>query len=108
MFRQTGVIGSNRNFITNIINSLIARPRAALRRGEDLPPPDPAARKALMLGVPLFHATGNHSSLGVCTAMGFKVRSLASLRRQSFVNHGTYKGGHDLQVALANGQQAHC
>lgn len=69
-----GVIGTNRQILTNVINSLISGARAILRRGEDLPPPDPkASQKSLLLGVPLFHATGNHSSLCVCTLMGYKV-----------------------------------
>ena len=42
--------------------------------GENLPAPDPTApQKGTLISVPLFHATGNHSAMGVATAMGMKV-----------------------------------
>jgi acyl-CoA synthetase (AMP-forming)/AMP-acid ligase II len=91
-----GVVGSNRNYTTNLLNSLISQfyserltfrrlaipdlgiladgNRAYLRRGEDMPTPDPnIPQKAMLLAVPLFHAVGNHSSLGLCTMLGFRV-----------------------------------
>ncbi|ORY88277.1 AMP-dependent synthetase and ligase [Leucosporidium creatinivorum] len=69
-----GVVGSNRQYTTNLMNSLINAGRAYLRRGEDIPTPDATAeQKAMLLSTPLFHAVGNHSSLGLCTALGFRI-----------------------------------
>ncbi|KAI5481095.1 hypothetical protein MNV49_006281 [Pseudohyphozyma bogoriensis] len=74
IFFTSGVIGTNRQLLTNIFNSLIPSVRAGLRRGEEIPTPGPNDKqKAILLGVPLFHATGCHSSLGVMTVSGGKV-----------------------------------
>jgi len=50
---------SHRNIIANMWNAACALARAHVRRGEAPPAPDSdAPRKALLIGVPLFHATG--------------------------------------------------
>ncbi|KAM0746229.1 AMP-dependent synthetase and ligase [Meredithblackwellia eburnea MCA 4105] len=68
------VLGTQRQYLTNIFNCLTPPVRIILRRGELPPAPDPnAAQKAFMLTVPLFHATGNHSILAVSTFMGMKL-----------------------------------
>ncbi|KAK4052756.1 hypothetical protein OIV83_002043 [Microbotryomycetes sp. JL201] len=69
-----GVIGTNRQYVSCLINSTFSGARAILRRGEDLPAPDPnAPQKAMLLATPLFHAIGCFSSLGVVTAIGGKL-----------------------------------
>ncbi|KAK4702867.1 hypothetical protein P7C70_g3356, partial [Phenoliferia sp. Uapishka_3] len=69
-----GVLGTNRQYLTNLFNSFIAPVRSMLRRGEEIPPVDPEApQKSLLLAVPLFHATGSHSFMQVGTATGAKI-----------------------------------
>ncbi|KAM0786853.1 hypothetical protein ACM66B_002279 [Microbotryomycetes sp. NB124-2] len=69
-----GVIGTNRQYVSCLINSTFSGARAILRRGENLPAPDPnGPQKAMLLATPLFHAIGCHSSLGVVTAIGGKL-----------------------------------
>ncbi|KAI9026074.1 AMP-dependent synthetase and ligase [Hyaloraphidium curvatum] len=72
--KPKGALGTHRNFITNILNLGAAGARAFLRRGEAPPAPDPALpRKAQLLSVPLFHATGCHSVLQGAVAAGNKL-----------------------------------
>ncbi|HET9640007.1 MAG TPA: class I adenylate-forming enzyme family protein, partial [Allosphingosinicella sp.] len=52
--RPKGALHTHRNFTTNILSVGYANARAALRRGE--PPPEPQPRTALMV-IPLFHCT---------------------------------------------------
>ncbi|KAL8277463.1 hypothetical protein RQP46_010185 [Phenoliferia psychrophenolica] len=69
-----GVLGTQRNYLTNIINTITGPTRAILRRGELPPAPDPnAPQKSVMISVPLFHATGNHSSNALATFLGGKI-----------------------------------
>ncbi|KAI5477431.1 hypothetical protein MNV49_006423 [Pseudohyphozyma bogoriensis] len=71
-----GVLATQRQVLTNLLNTTCSAARAILRRGEDLPPPGPDPKKpqrATLLAVPLFHVTGNHSYLVMTTAAGGKV-----------------------------------
>jgi long-chain acyl-CoA synthetase len=52
--RPKGALITHRNFMTNILSTGFATARAALRRGED--PPEPQPRASLIV-IPLFHAT---------------------------------------------------
>lgn len=52
--RPKGALGTHRNLTTNILSVAYANARAALRRGEA--PPEPQPRIALMV-IPLFHCT---------------------------------------------------
>ncbi len=62
--KPKGALGSHRNICTNLISVGFAAARALLRRGEALPLPDPnAPQNVSLLSVPLFHATGCHSTL---------------------------------------------
>lgn len=57
--KPKGAVISHRNIISNIFNALSAQARSFLRRGEMPPAPDPTLpRKAGLLSVPFFHATG--------------------------------------------------
>ncbi|KAK4057422.1 hypothetical protein OIO90_001491 [Microbotryomycetes sp. JL221] len=81
-----GVIGTNRQYISCLINSTYSGARALLRRGENIPAPDPnAPQKVMLLATPLFHAIGCHSSLGVMTAMGGKLVILGKWDTQKAV-----------------------
>lgn len=61
-----GALGTHRNIMTCSMAAGFSRHRTALRRGEE--PPAPAPRAALLV-IPLFHATGCHSTL-MSTVLG--------------------------------------
>ncbi len=72
--KPKGALGTHRNFLTNLMNLMCSQARAALRRGEEPPQPDPTApRRGMLLSVPLFHATGCHSILVPSMASGSKL-----------------------------------
>ncbi|KAF7359761.1 Long-chain-fatty-acid-CoA ligase [Mycena venus] len=53
-----GVLSTQRQYLTNILNAIVARQRALLRRGEELPVPSPNdPQQGVLIAVPLFHAT---------------------------------------------------
>lgn len=59
-----GVLSTQRQFLTNFFNSLIAKFRALLRNGDSLPTPKPEdMQKATLISVPLFHVTGCTSAM---------------------------------------------
>ncbi|KAI5121730.1 hypothetical protein M0805_009023 [Coniferiporia weirii] len=69
-----GVLSSQRAFLSNILNSLVAKVRAVLRKGEDIVEPDPLEPpKATLISVPLFHVTGLTSAMMTGTALGAKI-----------------------------------
>ncbi|SCZ96539.1 BZ3500_MvSof-1268-A1-R1_Chr8-2g10278 [Microbotryum saponariae] len=69
-----GVMTTSRQYIHNAINSMYGGARMLLRRGESLPTPSPDdVQKSTLLAVPLFHAMGNHSVIGLGTAIGAKI-----------------------------------
>lgn len=55
-----GALGSHRNLTSNILASGYAAARAALRRGEAIPPP---AQKVILTVIPLFHVTACSAGL---------------------------------------------
>jgi long-chain acyl-CoA synthetase len=72
--KPKGALGTHRNICTNLVNVAVAYTRGFLRRGEMPPQPDPAApKRAALLTVPLFHATGCHSVLVPSLATGAKI-----------------------------------
>lgn len=91
---------TQRMFMSNRLNTTVATARATLRKGLDLPVPDPKApQKSILLvrspllypvyfadlsanltqSVPLFHVIGSHSFMQLMTSVGGKV-SLPSSR----------------------------
>ncbi|KAJ2913136.1 hypothetical protein MD484_g7268, partial [Candolleomyces efflorescens] len=83
-----GVLSTQRQFLTNVLNVLVGGFRAALRRGEDLSPtpsPSPSTsgststsapvvpQKAALVAVPLFHVTGSTSYSMMATLTGMKI-----------------------------------
>jgi long-chain acyl-CoA synthetase len=56
--KPKGAVTTHRNIISNVFNALAAQARMSLRRGEAPPPPDPNQRRAILISVPFFHATG--------------------------------------------------
>ncbi|PPQ77756.1 hypothetical protein CVT25_011191 [Psilocybe cyanescens] len=66
-----GVLSTHRQFLSNIFNA--RGRRAALRRGEDIPPPPTGPQKGILLSVPLFHVTGLTSLTMLSTMVGMKI-----------------------------------
>ena len=56
--RPKGALATHRAIVANMFNSMTCQARAFLRRGEEIPEPDPDAQTATLLAVPFFHATG--------------------------------------------------
>lgn len=72
--RPKGALGTHRNIMTNIVSLGFNSARAAIRRGEPLPVPDPdAAQKAILIPVPLFHVTGINSMMVPAVSGGAKL-----------------------------------
>ncbi len=72
--KPKGAIVTHRNIISNIVNALSAQARSFLRRGEMPPMPDPTLpRKATLLSVPFFHATGCFAVMIPAMAAGSKL-----------------------------------
>ncbi|KAK0462280.1 uncharacterized protein EV420DRAFT_1304387 [Desarmillaria tabescens] len=71
-----GVLSTQRQFLTNTLNTIVGGRRALLRRGGNLP--DPAApakgpQKGALIAVPLFHVTGTTSYTMLATMSGMKI-----------------------------------
>ncbi|KAJ6599084.1 hypothetical protein DFH09DRAFT_1130060 [Mycena vulgaris] len=67
-----GVLSTQRQFLTNTLNTLVARRRAILRRGEDVPEPSPQDPQQGVLIVPFFHVTTT-SQLMTASLAGAKI-----------------------------------
>ncbi|KAF8900517.1 long-chain-fatty-acid-CoA ligase [Mucidula mucida] len=69
-----GVLSTQRQFLTNVLNTIVGGRRAALRRGETLPQAaPPAPQKGALVAVPLFHVTGTTSYSMMATMFGMKI-----------------------------------
>jgi long-chain acyl-CoA synthetase len=97
--RPKGALGTHRNMITNVGSAGFVRARAALRKGQSLPPPPGPStpQLATLISVPLFHVTGSHSNLAHGTYNGTKLvmmykwdprRALELIERERITNFG--------------------
>ncbi|KAF4623121.1 hypothetical protein D9613_001373 [Agrocybe pediades] len=68
-----GVLSTQRQFITNVLNVVYSGRRAALRRGDDIPLPPVGPQKGILLSVPLFHVFGLTSLSMLVTMSGMKL-----------------------------------
>ncbi|KDR75885.1 hypothetical protein GALMADRAFT_1331600 [Galerina marginata CBS 339.88] len=69
-----GVLSTQRQFLTNVLNVLVGGFRASLRRGEDFPTIQRIGpQKATLVTVPLFHVTGSTSFSMMATMTGMKI-----------------------------------
>ncbi|KAL0565991.1 hypothetical protein V5O48_016030, partial [Marasmius crinis-equi] len=59
--RPKGVLSTQRQYLTNILNVLVAAMRSVLRDGEDIVPPPPGPQPGILISVPFFHVTGTTS-----------------------------------------------
>jgi long-chain acyl-CoA synthetase len=59
--RPKGAVGTHRNICTNLMSLFFIDTRAQLRFGRSLVDPAAKVQRAILLSVPLFHATGCHS-----------------------------------------------
>ncbi|KJA24659.1 hypothetical protein HYPSUDRAFT_38744 [Hypholoma sublateritium FD-334 SS-4] len=68
-----GVLTTQRQFLTNILNVMVGGRRAALRRGEEIPGLPEGPQKGILISVPLFHVTGLTSLAMLATMAGLKI-----------------------------------
>ncbi|KAK0467499.1 hypothetical protein IW261DRAFT_1060601 [Armillaria novae-zelandiae] len=71
-----GVLSTQRQFLTNTLNTIVGGMRALLRRGGNLPDPATPAngpQKGALIAVPLFHVTGTTSYTMLATMSGMKI-----------------------------------
>jgi long-chain acyl-CoA synthetase len=72
--KPKGALGTHRNALTNLVNRTFNGARAAVRRGQPLPRPDPnAPQRVNLLPLPLFHVTGTNAMLIPTVAGGDKL-----------------------------------
>jgi long-chain acyl-CoA synthetase len=76
--RPKGAVGTHRNMCTNLMSLFFLNTRGGLRFGSTLvptedSPPEERVQPAMLLSVPLFHATGCHSIMVTNTAAGGKI-----------------------------------
>ncbi|KAK0467502.1 hypothetical protein IW261DRAFT_1612980 [Armillaria novae-zelandiae] len=71
-----GVLSTQRQFLTNTLNTIVGGMRALLRRGGNLPnpaTPTNGPQKGALIAVPLFHVTGTTSYTMLATMSGMKI-----------------------------------
>ncbi|KAE9399485.1 acetyl-CoA synthetase-like protein [Gymnopus androsaceus JB14] len=68
-----GVLSTQRQFLTNVLNTQVGPRRAILRRGENLDPPPEGPQKGALIAVPLFHVTGLTSYTMLASMAGMKI-----------------------------------
>ncbi|HEY6472884.1 MAG TPA: class I adenylate-forming enzyme family protein [Acidimicrobiales bacterium] len=75
--RPKGAVGTHRNMVTNLMSLFFLNTRGSMRFGSSLldesGPPAERVQPAMLLSVPLFHATGCHSIMVTNTAAGGKL-----------------------------------
>ena len=96
--RPKGALGTQRNICTNLLSLGYSATRAAIRSGkEPSMPGSTGPQPAMLLSVPLFHATGCHSVLVGNTASGGKLvmmhkwdpeRALELIEREQLTSFG--------------------
>ena len=92
-----GALGTHRNICTNFFNLVFAGMSGMIRAGVEPGATASAARRAQLLSVPFFHATGCHSTLVPTLAGGTKLvlmyrwnaeRALELIEREQVTNFG--------------------
>ncbi|TFK44712.1 hypothetical protein BDQ12DRAFT_742029 [Crucibulum laeve] len=69
-----GVLSTQRQFLTNVLNVLVGGYRAGLRKGDGIPVPTKnGVQKGALVAVPLFHVTGSTSYSMMATMTGMKI-----------------------------------
>ncbi len=75
--RPKGAVGTHRNMVTNLMSLFFLNTRGSMRFGTSLldeaAEPTERVQPAMLLSVPLFHATGCHSIMVTNTAAGGKL-----------------------------------
>ncbi|KAF9029002.1 acetyl-CoA synthetase-like protein [Hymenopellis radicata] len=68
-----GVLSTQRQFLTNVLNTIVGGKRAAIRRGDDPSSGPSSIQKGALVAVPLFHVTGTTSYSMMATMNGMKI-----------------------------------
>lgn len=71
--KPKGALATHKAVIANMYNSMTCSARMYVRRGEEIPEPDPEVQKAGLLSVPFFHATGAFAVLIPTMLRGDKI-----------------------------------
>jgi long-chain acyl-CoA synthetase len=74
--KPKGALATHRAVVSNMFNSMTCQARMFLRKGEEIPTPDPDAVRATLLAVPFFHATGAFAILIPTALRGDKIVSM--------------------------------
>ncbi|KAG6916503.1 hypothetical protein DXG01_006502 [Tephrocybe rancida] len=69
-----GVLSTQRQYLTNLLNTVVSGHRAVLQRGDNiLPKQDSGTQKGSLVPVPFFHVAGSTSRLMMATLAGMKL-----------------------------------
>jgi long-chain acyl-CoA synthetase len=71
--RPKGAVGTHRNMVTNLMSLFFLNTRGGMRFGTTVVEPGDRHQPAMLLSVPLFHATGCHSIMVTNLAAGGKI-----------------------------------
>ncbi|MAN46622.1 MAG: acyl--CoA ligase [Alphaproteobacteria bacterium] len=74
--KPKGALATHRAVVSNMFNSMTCQARMFLRKGEAPPEPDPEDRRATLLAIPFFHATGAFAILLPSALRGDKIVSM--------------------------------
>ena len=95
--RPKGAVGTHRNMVTNLMSLFFVNTRGSMRFGSSLVEVGERTQPAMLLSVPLFHATGCHSVMVSNLAAGGKIvmmhhfdpeRALQLIEREKIVSFG--------------------
>lgn len=68
-----GVLSTQRQFLTNTRNAIVATSRAHLRAGGNLPIAEQGPQRGMLISVPFFHVTGTTSLSMLATSGGLRI-----------------------------------
>ncbi len=74
--KPKAALATHRAIVSNFLNSMTCQARMFLRRGEEVPEPDPGEQRATLLAIPFFHATGAFAVLIPTLLRGDKIVSM--------------------------------
>ncbi|KAL1673407.1 hypothetical protein EV122DRAFT_294177 [Schizophyllum commune] len=103
-----GVLSTQRQYLTNVLNVLVGSRRATLRRGEDITASLTCnlPQKGALVAVPLFHVTGTTSYSMMATMTGMKI---VLMRKWDPVEGvGSHHFARPLLTYFAGARATHC
>ncbi|KAJ3748750.1 hypothetical protein DFH05DRAFT_1391333 [Lentinula detonsa] len=101
-----GVLSTQRQFLTNVLNTQVATRRAILREGGNLTPSPDGPQKGALIAVPLFHVTGLTSYSMLATMAGMKIVMMRKWIPEEDKYSGSFRLIRSENVGLAGGVPA--